>query len=84
FGIALFIAGGFAPLVGKSIGAIAGIRQVIGRLADAGAGVVVISPYGAKILNLSDRIPVARQGRIVEEMTIDEPAGKKVAHAAVR
>ena len=84
FGIALFIAGGFAPLVGKSTGAIAGIRQIIGSLADAGAGVVVISPYGAKILNLSDRIPVARQGRIVEEMTIDEPAGKKVAHAAVR
>ncbi|TIN66911.1 MAG: sugar ABC transporter ATP-binding protein, partial [Mesorhizobium sp.] len=60
------------PTRGVDVGAIAEIHQIIERLADAGAAVVVISSYLPEILNLSDRILVARQGRIVEEMTIDE------------
>ncbi|RWO50316.1 MAG: sugar ABC transporter ATP-binding protein [Mesorhizobium sp.] len=71
------------PTRGVDVGAIAEIHQIIERLADAGAAVVVISSYLPEILNLSDRILVARQGRIVEEMTIDEASEEKIMYAAV-
>ncbi|RUU76736.1 sugar ABC transporter ATP-binding protein, partial [Mesorhizobium sp. M7A.T.Ca.TU.009.01.1.2] len=71
------------PTRGVDVGAIAEIHQIIERLADAGAAVVVISSYLPEILNLSDRILVARQGRIVGEMTIDEASEEKIMYAAV-
>ncbi|CCV15982.1 sugar ABC transporter ATP-binding protein [Mesorhizobium sp. STM 4661] len=71
------------PTRGVDVGAIAEIHRIIERLADAGAAVVVISSYLPEILNLSDRILVARQGRIVEEMTIDEASEEKIMYAAV-
>jgi simple sugar transport system ATP-binding protein/ribose transport system ATP-binding protein len=71
------------PTRGVDVGAIAEIHQIIQKLADAGAAVVVISSYLPEILNLSDRILVARQGRIVEEMTIDEASEEKIMYAAV-
>ena len=71
------------PTRGVDVGAIAEIHQIIEELADAGAAVVVISSYLPEILNLSDRILVARQGRIVEEMTIDEATEEKIMYAAV-
>jgi ABC-type sugar transport system ATPase subunit len=71
------------PTRGVDVGAIAEIHQTIERLADAGAAVVVISSYLPEILNLSDRILVARQGRIVEEMTIEEASEEKIMYAAV-
>jgi ABC-type sugar transport system ATPase subunit len=71
------------PTRGVDVGAIAEIHQIIEKLADAGAAVVVISSYLPEILNLSDRILVARQGRIVEEMTIDEATEEKIMYAAV-
>ena len=45
----------------------------IGNLlwADEGFGVVVISSYLPEIMALSDRVLVARQGKIVEEMAND-------------
>jgi simple sugar transport system ATP-binding protein/ribose transport system ATP-binding protein len=71
------------PTRGVDVGAIAEIHRMIEKLADAGAAVVVISSYLPEILNLSDRILVARQGRIVEEMTIDEASEEKIMYAAV-
>jgi ABC-type sugar transport system ATPase subunit len=71
------------PTRGVDVGPIAEIHQIIEKLADAGAAVVVISSYLPEILNLSDRILVARQGRIVEEMTIDEATEEKIMYAAV-
>jgi len=71
------------PTRGVDVGAIAEIHRMIEKLADAGAAVVVISSYLPEILNLSDRILVARQGRIVEEMTIDEASEQKIMYAAV-
>ena len=55
------------PTRGVDVGAIAEIHQLINRLADDGIAVIVISSYLPEILNLSDRILVCRQGRIVEE-----------------
>jgi ABC-type sugar transport system ATPase subunit len=71
------------PTRGVDVGAISEIHQIIQKLADAGAAVVVISSYLPEIMTLSDRILVARQGRIVEEMTIDEATEEKIMYAAV-
>jgi len=71
------------PTRGVDVGAIAEIHQLIGGLADDGLAVVVISSYLPEILNLSDRVLVARQGRIVEELSPDQATPEAVMFAAV-
>jgi len=71
------------PTRGVDVGAIAEIHQLIDRLADAGLAVVVISSYLPEIMNLSDRILVCRQGRIVEEFSPAESTEEKIMYAAV-
>ncbi len=71
------------PTRGVDVGAIAEIHQLINRLADEGLAVVVISSYLPEIMNLSDRILVCRQGRIVEEFSPDEATEEKIMYAAV-
>jgi simple sugar transport system ATP-binding protein len=55
------------PTRGVDVGAIAEIHQLINQLADEGMAVVVISSYLPEVQNLSDRILVARAGRVVAE-----------------
>ena len=71
------------PTRGVDVGAIAEIHQIINQLADEGLAVVVISSYLPEILNLSDRILVSRQGRIVEEFSPQEATEEKIMYAAV-
>jgi simple sugar transport system ATP-binding protein len=71
------------PTRGVDVGAIAEIHEIINGLADQGLAVVVISSYLPEVLNLSDRILVARQGRIVEEFAVGEATEEKVMYAAV-
>jgi len=71
------------PTRGVDVGAIAEIHQLIGKLADEGLAVVVISSYLPEILSLSDRILVASQGRIVEELSPEEATSEAVMFAAV-
>ena len=71
------------PTRGVDVGAIAEIHQFINRLADDGLAVVVISSYLPEIMNLSDRILVCRQGRIVEEIAPLEATEEKIMYAAV-
>ncbi|MDH6233218.1 ABC-type sugar transport system ATPase subunit [Mesorhizobium soli] len=71
------------PTRGVDVGAIAEIHQLINQLADAGLAVVVISSYLPEIMNLSDRILVSRQGRIVEEFSPAEATEEKIMYAAV-
>ncbi|MBZ9797818.1 sugar ABC transporter ATP-binding protein [Mesorhizobium sp. ES1-4] len=71
------------PTRGVDVGAIAEIHQIINRLADDGLAVVVISSYLPEIMNLSDRILVCRQGRIVEEFSPAEATEEKIMYAAV-
>ena len=71
------------PTRGVDVGAIVEIHQLINRLADEGFAVVVISSYLPEIMALSDRILVARQGKIIEEMSIDEATEQKIMYAAV-
>ena len=71
------------PTRGVDVGAIAEIHQLINKLANEGLAVVVISSYLPEILNLSDRILVARKGRIVEEFNAESATDEKIMYAAV-
>jgi simple sugar transport system ATP-binding protein len=71
------------PTRGVDVGAIAEIHQIINGLADQGLAVIVISSYLPEIMNLSDRILVCRQGRIVEEFSPAEATEERIMYAAV-
>lgn len=61
----------------------AAILQLISAPADEGLAVVVISSHLPVILNLSDRILVARRGKIVEELSPSEATTESAMFAAV-
>ena len=71
------------PTRGVDVGAIAEIHDVINKLVDEGVAVVVISSYLPEILSLSDRVLVARQGRIVEEFSAEAATEEAIMYAAV-
>ncbi len=71
------------PTRGVDVAAIAEIHEIINDLADRGLAVVMISSYLPEIMNLSDRILVCRQGRIVEELSPVEATEEKIMYAAV-
>jgi ABC-type sugar transport system ATPase subunit len=71
------------PTRGVDVGAIQEIHDFIRSLAAQGIAVVVISSYLPEILSLSDRILVARQGRIVEEFASSEATEEKIMYAAI-
>jgi len=71
------------PTRGVDVGAVAEIHALIQRLADEGLAVVVISSYLPEILSLSDRILVARQGRVVEEFSPIDASSESIMYAAV-
>jgi simple sugar transport system ATP-binding protein len=71
------------PTRGVDVGAIAEIHQIIRGLADGGQAIVVISSYLPEVLNLSDRILVSRQGRVVEEFSPREATEQDIMYAAV-
>lgn len=71
------------PTRGVDVGAIPEIHQAIRRLADEGKAVVVISSYLPEVLAVSDRILVARQGRIVEEFSAGEATEDRIMFAAI-
>ncbi|RUX03100.1 sugar ABC transporter ATP-binding protein [Mesorhizobium sp. M8A.F.Ca.ET.059.01.1.1] len=71
------------PTRGVDVGAIAEIHDFINQLADQGIAVAVISSYLPEILSLSDRILIARQGKIVEEMDRRMATEETIMYAAV-
>jgi ABC-type sugar transport system ATPase subunit len=71
------------PTRGVDVGAIQEIHDFIRSLAAQGIAVVVISSYLPEILSLSDRVLVARQGRIVEEFSSLEATEEKIMYAAI-
>jgi simple sugar transport system ATP-binding protein len=72
------------PTRGVDVGAIAEIRQIIRTFADSGAGVMLISSYLPEILDLSDRILVAKGGAIAAEFSRSEATAEKILDAAIR
>ncbi len=71
------------PTRGVDVSAIPQIHTAIRNLAADGKAVVVISSYLPEILTISDRILVARGGRIVEEMLASEATEDKIMFAAI-
>lgn len=71
------------PTRGVDVGAIAEIHQLINGLADEGKAVVVISSYLPELLSLSDRILVARSGKVVEEFSGAEATEENIIYAAI-
>jgi simple sugar transport system ATP-binding protein len=71
------------PTRGVDVSAIPQIHAAIRRLASENKAVVVISSYLPEILAISDRILVARGGRIVEEMTRSDATEDKIMYAAI-
>jgi len=71
------------PTRGVDVSAIPQIHAAIRRLAAEKKAVVVISSYLPEILAISDRILVARGGRIVEEMARADATEDKIMYAAI-
>ena len=71
------------PTRGVDVGTIPHIHAEIRRLADEGKAVVVISSYLPEILAISDRILVARTGRIVAEFDAADATQDKILYAAI-
>jgi simple sugar transport system ATP-binding protein len=71
------------PTRGVDVGAITEIHAEINRLADAGKAVVVISSYLPEVMALSDRILVAKQGKVVVEFSGAEATQEGIMYAAI-
>jgi ABC-type sugar transport system ATPase subunit len=71
------------PTRGVDVGTIPEIHAQIRRLAQEGKAVVVISSYLPEVLSISDRILVARLGRIVAEFDAAGATEDKIMYAAI-
>lgn len=71
------------PTRGVDVGAIAEIHEIIRGLAAEGKAVVLISSYLPEILTMSDRILVARQGRIAAEFDPLEVSEDQIMYASI-
>ena len=57
---------------GIDVGSKVEICRLIGELAEAGAGIILISSELREILALADRVVVMRKGRIVANLARDQ------------
>lgn len=71
------------PTRGVDVSAIPQIHAAIRELAAQGKAVMVISSYLPEVMAVSDRILVARGGRIVEEMSAADATEEKIMYAAI-
>jgi ABC-type sugar transport system ATPase subunit len=71
------------PTRGVDVGTIPEIHAQIRRLAEEGKAVVVISSYLPEVLSISDRILVARLGRIVAEFDAASASEDRIMYAAI-
>ena len=70
------------PTRGVDVGAKQVIHEAIGRLADSGTGVILISSDLPELVGLSDRIAILRKGHLVGEMRKGEFSEDAVLLAA--
>ncbi len=71
------------PTVGVDVGAKAEIYRLFEELIQQGNSILIVSSYLPEVMNLSDRILVCRQGRVVEEISPAEATEEKIMFAAV-
>jgi ribose transport system ATP-binding protein len=70
------------PARGIDVGAKAEMFDLIGRLASAGRGIVIISSYLPELLNMCDRIIVLRAGRIAGELAREQFSEERIMQLA--
>jgi rhamnose transport system ATP-binding protein len=68
---------------GVDVGARADIHRLIGRLADQGLAIILISSDLPEVLGMSDRIAVMRRGRLVGILTRDQAMPERVLALAL-
>ena len=66
------------PTAGVDVGSKAEIHQLMRVLADSGVGILLISSDMPEIINVSDRILVMHDGRILGEFTSEEVTQEKI------
>ena len=71
------------PTRGVDVGAKVEIYNLMNRLTENGAGIIMISSELPELLGMSDRILVMRGGRIQEEFTAAEATQERVLSAAL-
>lgn len=71
------------PTRGVDVAAKVEIYELMNRLTDAGAGILMISSELPEILGMSDRIYVMRRGRIEAEFDARGATEERVLHAAL-
>jgi ribose transport system ATP-binding protein len=71
------------PTRGVDVGAKVEIYELMNRLTDAGAGILMISSELPEVLGMSDRIYVMRHGRIQAELDAASTSEERVLHAAL-
>jgi ribose transport system ATP-binding protein len=71
------------PTRGVDVGAKVEIYQLINRLTESGAGVIMISSELPELLGMSDRILVMRGGRIQAELDAASATQERVLSAAL-
>lgn len=69
--------------LGFQSGSTSMVLGLILLMADQGLAIIMISSYLPEIMNLSDRILVCRQGRVVEEFVPGQATEEKIMYAAV-
>jgi ribose transport system ATP-binding protein len=70
------------PTRGVDVGAKAEIYRLIGTLKGQGAAVVMVSSDLPEVLQISDRIAVMREGRIVKELDRQSASEESIMHYA--
>jgi ribose transport system ATP-binding protein len=71
------------PTRGIDVGARMEIYELMNRLTDAGAGILMISSDLPEVLGMSDRVLVMREGRIHAEFTAADATQERVLGAAL-
>ncbi|OLC43308.1 MAG: sugar ABC transporter ATP-binding protein [Acidobacteria bacterium 13_1_40CM_65_14] len=71
------------PTRGVDVGAKVEIYELMNRLTDAGAGILMISSELPEVLGMSDRIYVMRHGRIQAELDAASASEERVLQAAL-
>jgi len=71
------------PTRGIDVRAKAEIHGLMSQLADAGAGILMISSELPEVLGMSDRVLVMREGRIVRELPRGQAQQQEIMHWAI-
>lgn len=71
------------PTRGVDVASIADIHNFIRQVAQSGKAVIVISSYLPEILAVSDRVLVAREGRMVAELARADATEEAIMYAAI-